>query len=202
MKYAMLVLTVAALLVAGCEAVKQTGAEAGKDLGTAFNQTSGQVKESEQQVTTAPDQLKQAGSDAQGTVETQAAGAKEQVSGKQKILGTEALKALLDAKTPIVVVDARTGKFDDGKRIPGAKTLSPEATEEEIAQTVGEVKSFHIVTYCAGPTCPASGKLAEKLRTLGYTNVMQYEAGMPGWETAGMPVAKVEIKAVGAPIGK
>ena len=44
---------------------------------------------------------------------------------KEAVVNTEALAALLRAKVPVTLLDARTGKYDDGRRIPGAKTLSP-----------------------------------------------------------------------------
>jgi len=106
-------------------------------------------------------------------------------------LDTTGLKALLNTKTPLLLFDARTGKYDDGQRLPGAKALSPEATEAEIA-TVLPDKAALVVTYCTNPQCPASGKLAEKLVKLGYTNVLTYHEGILGWIAAGNPVEKAQ----------
>ncbi|MDD5677031.1 MAG: hypothetical protein PHW60_03440 [Kiritimatiellae bacterium] len=38
---------------------------------------------------------------------------------------TAALKTLMDSGAPMILVDARTGKYDDGRRIPGALSLDP-----------------------------------------------------------------------------
>ena len=44
---------------------------------------------------------------------------------KYGLIDTRALQALMQAKVPAVVLDARAGKWDDGRRIPGAKQLAP-----------------------------------------------------------------------------
>jgi rhodanese-related sulfurtransferase len=102
-------------------------------------------------------------------------------------ISTAGLKALLDSKTPLALFDARTGKYDDGKRIPGAGSLSPEATAEEVGKLISG-KDVLIVTYCANLHCPASAKLAAHLRELGYRNILEYSAGIAGWIEAGNKV--------------
>ena len=42
----------------------------------------------------------------------------------------------MPAKVPAVVLDARAGKWDDGKRIPGAKALAAAATAAEAAALI------------------------------------------------------------------
>ncbi len=102
-------------------------------------------------------------------------------------VSTATLKTLLDAKTPLLLFDARTGKYDDGRRIPGAKALSPEASAEEIAKAAPS-KDALIVTYCSNVKCQASPKLAAALGKLGYKNVLEYSAGIAGWAEAGNAV--------------
>lgn len=87
----------------------------------------------------------------------------------------------------MVILDARTGKWDDGKRIPGAKTLSAGDSDEKIAEMLPN-KSALIVTYCGGVKCPASNQLAERLKKLGYTNILEYPEGIAGWEEKGNKV--------------
>ena len=99
-------------------------------------------------------------------------------------LNSAALDAMVKAKTPLTILDARAGKNDDGKRIPGAKSLNEASTPDEI-KTVLPDKEALVVTYCAGEKCSASPKLAGKLRELGYTNVMELTEGIAGWEKAG-----------------
>lgn len=106
---------------------------------------------------------------------------------KGGVVNTAGVSALLNAKTPVVVLDARSGKYDDGKRLPGAKSLNADSPEAEIAKVLPDKKAL-VVTYCAGLSCPASGKLAEKLHKMGYNNVLEYAEGLEGWLKAGNAV--------------
>jgi rhodanese-related sulfurtransferase len=102
-------------------------------------------------------------------------------------INTEGLAALIRLKTPMTLLDARTGKFDDGRRVPGAKVLAPTAKDEEVAAMLPDKQAL-IVTYCVNVKCQASPMLAKKLRGLGYTNVIEYHEGIEGWAAAGKPV--------------
>ena len=97
------------------------------------------------------------------------------------------LAALIAAKAPMTILDARSGKYDDGKRVPGAKSLNADSTEDEI-KTVLPDKSALVVTYCANLKCQASPKLADKLMKMGYMNVIEYPEGIEGWQKAGQKV--------------
>lgn len=107
------------------------------------------------------------------------------------VINTQALKALMDAGAKVTVLDARTGKYDDGRRIPGAKSLSSEATEKDVRKAVRK-KDQLVVTYCGNLQCPASGMLAEHLKALGYKNVIEYPMGIAGWAEAGNDVENVK----------
>jgi len=87
----------------------------------------------------------------------------------------------------MVIFDARSGKYDDGRRIPGAKSLSAESTAEEVAKLI-PAKGALVVTYCTNTHCPASSMLAAHLRKLGYANVVEYPYGIEGWAAADMKV--------------
>ena len=116
------------------------------------------------------------------------AGCKVEGAAKNTVtVSTEALKTLLDAKTPLVLADARTGQYDDGRRIPGAIELSPTASAEEVAAAL-PAKDALIVTYCSNVKCQASPKLAAALKKLGYSNILEYSAGIAGWTEAGFEV--------------
>jgi len=45
-----------------------------------------------------------------------------------------------------------------------------------------------VIVYCMNSGCDASTKAAKKMEKLGYTNVLDYEAGKVDWHEAGMPV--------------
>jgi rhodanese-related sulfurtransferase len=105
-------------------------------------------------------------------------------------INTFQVKAHVDAGDAILL-DARSGKYDDGYRIPGAKSLNSKSTAEEIAQVIPS-KDAQIVTYCSNLQCPASKALAEHLESLGYTHVHEYPEGIAGWRAAGGAVDKVK----------
>jgi len=105
------------------------------------------------------------------------------------VVTTAALKMLLDAGTPVTVLDARSGKWDDGVRIPGAQQLSA-GTPKAKVEAVVKSKDQLVVTYCSNLKCGASRKLAGHLRSLGYRNVLEYSEGIAGWIKAGNKTAK------------
>jgi rhodanese-related sulfurtransferase len=108
---------------------------------------------------------------------------------KEAVVNTEGLATLLQSKVSLKLFDARSGKYDDGQRIPGAQQLSPDAAEAVIAKAIPD-KSELVVTYCAGVKCPASKALADRLKKLGYSNVIEYPQGIAGWLEAGKAVDK------------
>ena len=104
-------------------------------------------------------------------------------------INTSALKVLIDSGVALTLVDARTGKFDDSRRISNALNLSPDAKEDEI-QNMLKSKDALIVTYCVNPKCPASVKLASKLTAMGYVRVLEYPQGIEGWVSEGNAVTQ------------
>ena len=124
-----------------------------------------------------------------GTVCVKKASCKTCPATGVKTIDTKALKEAL-AKKDVVILDARSGKYDDGRRIPGAKQLAANADDKTIATVVGADKNAKIITYCSNTKCPASGKLAKRLKKAGYTNVTEYPVGIAGWVEGGNKVDK------------
>jgi len=106
---------------------------------------------------------------------------------------TAGLRALLQSKVPLTILDARSGKYDDGRRIPGAKSLNADSKVSEILKILPEKESL-IITYCSNLKCPASHKLFEHLKSLGYKNLLEYPEGIAGWIEAGYEVEKPPVK--------
>lgn len=102
----------------------------------------------------------------------------------QTEIDTTALKSLIDSGAAITVLDARSAQYDDGRRIPGAKSLQKGASEEEAASVIS-TKDDTVITYCANLKCPASKALATRLKELGYKKVIEYPYGIDGWVEAG-----------------
>ncbi|MFZ2959712.1 MAG: rhodanese-like domain-containing protein [Candidatus Ozemobacteraceae bacterium] len=103
------------------------------------------------------------------------------------LLSTSELADMIASKTTMILIDARSGKFDDGKRIPGAVSLTDQATAEEAAKVIN-AKDALVVTYCSNLKCPASLKLAMHLKKLGFSNIKKYPEGIEGWVKAGHEV--------------
>ncbi len=103
------------------------------------------------------------------------------------VIDTTGLKKLLSSDQKVTIVDARSGKWDDGRRIGNAQQLAANASADEIAKALPN-KDAKIVAYCTSTKCPASATLAHKLVDLGYKNVVKYPAGVDGWQAAGNAV--------------
>ena len=99
-------------------------------------------------------------------------------------INTTVLENLLESNVAMVLLDARSGKWDDKSRIPGAQSLNDKSTKEEIEKTI-ETKDTLVVTYCSNLKCPASNRLYIHLKKLGYKNVLEYPFGIQRWLETG-----------------
>ncbi|MFB9234698.1 rhodanese-like domain-containing protein [Plantactinospora siamensis] len=95
------------------------------------------------------------------------------------------LRSAIDAGT-VTVVDALGGEYYARQHLPGAVPL----VEAEVADRAAELlpdRDAAVVTYCSNPACPNSGRVADRLTALGYTNVRKYAEGIEDWVAAGLP---------------
>jgi rhodanese-related sulfurtransferase len=102
-------------------------------------------------------------------------------------IDTAGLEVLISSGVPFVIIDARGGQWDDGKRIAGAQNLTSEASAEEIAEVIPS-KTTLVVVYCSNAKCQASTRLVNHLVALGYSNVLKYEEGIEEWVKTGHQV--------------
>jgi rhodanese-related sulfurtransferase len=95
------------------------------------------------------------------------------------------LKQLMDARTPLTLVDARPKerKYDKG-HIPGAVSLPDSQFDKLAAERLPADKAAPLFFYCDGLACKLSNDSAEKAIRLGYANVKVVPEGWPGWEAA------------------
>jgi len=103
-------------------------------------------------------------------------------------IDTPALKALISAKVPMVLLDARGSQKS---WIPGAKPLAFNTKDEDILEAVPS-KDALVVTYCGGVKCPLSSMLAGRMRKLGYLNILEYRKGVRGWVASGGKLASAD----------
>jgi rhodanese-related sulfurtransferase len=101
------------------------------------------------------------------------------------LIGRDELEAAIEAGE-VTVVDALGGEYYAKAHLPGAIPLV-EADVAAQAATLLPDRGAAIVTYCSNPACPNSGRVAEKLTALGYTNVRKYREGIEDWTAAGLP---------------
>lgn len=86
-------------------------------------------------------------------------------------------------------VDARKADEYAELHIPGALNLNPEDLAAGGEQAVaGIAKDRPIVVYCDRAACDAALKVAEKLQSLGFTQVQTFLGGFVVWDEAGYPV--------------
>ena len=108
---------------------------------------------------------------------------------KYKIIDRMALKATMDSKEKFHLWNVLTKQYYKPEaNIPGSKWVAVDTITEKLANEKVPVKTDAIITYCGGTQCPSSKQAAEKLASLGYTNVLAYEGGIQDWSTAGYPL--------------
>lgn len=102
--------------------------------------------------------------------------------GHYASVSAEWLKAQMDAKTDMLLIDARPKKtkYDKG-HIPGAASI-PDSAFDEMVGELPKDKGKLLVYYCEGFECKLSHKSAVKAMEKGYTNVVVYSAGYPEWK--------------------
>jgi len=102
--------------------------------------------------------------------------------GHYASVSAEWLKAQMDAKADMLLIDARPKKtkYDKG-HIPGAVSI-PDSSFDEMVGELPKDKGKLLVYYCEGFDCKLSHKSAVKAMEKGYTNVLVHSAGYPEWK--------------------
>lgn len=127
---------------------------------------------------------------------------KDVVKGGYDLITTTELKALIDAKKDMVVVDTMPYEASfKANHVPGAKqclfpipdmtawdTKETEGkTQKDFEKILGPDKNKLIVVYCGFVKCTRSHNGAVWARKLGYKNVKRYAGGIYAWKGAGYP---------------
>jgi len=101
------------------------------------------------------------------------------------LITRDELKAALDTGA-VTVLDALGGEYYAKQHLPGALALVLADVGAQAPILLPD-RDAAIVTYCSNPACPNSGQVADRLTSLGYTDVRKYREGIQDWVEAGLP---------------
>ncbi len=104
-----------------------------------------------------------------------------------RIVTGEQLKASIDGKQKLLVVDTRTPDEFAQARIVGSVNV-PAGFVRSLSNRLPKDKGTLLVFYCRGTGCTLSSEAAGEAAGLGYTNLAIYQAGIPDWLLKRYPV--------------
>lgn len=101
-------------------------------------------------------------------------------------ISTSELESRLQNSENFTLIDVLGRDHFEQEHIPGAINIPLDEVASEAMDRFD--KDEDIVVYCKNTSCSASPKAAEKLESLGFENVKDYEPGVEGWKEAGNEV--------------
>ena len=101
-------------------------------------------------------------------------------------ISVKELLAIMTRGDPYHLYDARPAKPFGAGHVPGAKSAFPK--DADFLAKLPAEKDALLVFYCGGPTCPFTGVAVKTAQEAGYTNLKGFQAGLPGWKKARLPV--------------
>ena len=128
-------------------------------------------------------------------------------AGGYELLTVAELKKMIDAGTPMVLVDTMPFEASYKKEhIPGAKNFllpiprmsiwdlkeTAGKTEADFAALLGTDKNIPVVIYCGFVNCTRSDNGAVWARKLGYARVYRVPGGLFAWKGAKYPLEEVK----------
>ena len=104
-----------------------------------------------------------------------------------KTITREAIKAKLDARQPITLVEALPPRYFDAEHLPGALNIPHDEVRAKAPEMLPDKNAF-IVVYCANTPCQNSKIAANTLQQMGYINAYEYVEGKQHWLEANFPI--------------
>jgi rhodanese-related sulfurtransferase len=101
-----------------------------------------------------------------------------------KTISVKELKRKLDSKDKFKLIDVLSKNSFDAHHIPKSINIPGDEIEERAPKELPD-KNEELIVYCASKTCQASPNAARNLEEMGYTNVIDFEYGLAGWQDAG-----------------
>jgi rhodanese-related sulfurtransferase len=123
------------------------------------------------------------------------------LAAEAKVIDTAKLVARMKgapAAWDFTLVDARTEVEFSDAHIPGAILVRANEVGDKLPAIVPD-RARAVVFYCNGPNCTKTVKAAKQALAAGYTDVLEYKEGIPGWGTAGRPLEGKPLPKVQAP---
>ena len=90
-------------------------------------------------------------------------------------------------ETGAIVVDALPAAPYSRRHLPGAVNVVAEDPDAQVRTVLPDLSAV-VITYSTDEYCDRGPGLAERLITLGYTDVRNYRGGISDWVAAGLPV--------------
>lgn len=104
-----------------------------------------------------------------------------------KIVTVEEAAKALKANTNIVVIDVRTPDEFQAGHIHGATNINVQ--DKDFAKKIEALdKSKTYIIHCAAGG--RSARACEKIKPMGFTNMMHMNQGFNGWKEKGEPIEK------------
>ncbi len=122
-------------------------------------------------------------------------------AGDHRVIGTETLATRMKgdpAGWDFTLVDARTRVEFSESHIPGAVLVPARSVATELPRLVKD-RARLVVFYCNGPNCTKTVVAAKAATAAGYSNVLEYKEGLPGWGKSGRPTAGKRMPSFDAP---
>jgi rhodanese-related sulfurtransferase len=112
-------------------------------------------------------------------------------------ISREQIKAKLDARESMILVEALPQKYFDAEHLPGAINIPHDEIRARAPVALPD-KDALIVVYCASTECRNSRIAADTLRQMGYGNTYEYVEGKRHWLEANYPVEDPQLEKVGS----
>lgn len=100
-----------------------------------------------------------------------------------KNIGRDDLKDMMDSGEVFFLVNVLDPEEFENERICGSINIPAPAVGRDSVNLLD--KDDTIVLYCAGPSCTASAIAADKLNSLGFSDIWRFEGGLKEWKEAG-----------------
>ena len=104
-------------------------------------------------------------------------------------IDTATLRRWQEEGRDFILLDTLPSAAYAAGHLPGARHLMSDDVLARAADVLPD-RAACIVVYCASATCKRAGLSAERLATLGYSDIHHYVGGKKSWRAAGLPVER------------